>query len=120
MGFGVVLKCSDCHEEENLMLGSGFSDFMNGYTNVVCVCKRCGNWKAKEVKFDFPEILPEDNLEKEIVPKDDTDKEMCPFCKIRMKQYKDYYSARGKVLIPKITCKKCGGLLQADRSFCWD
>lgn len=118
MGLGVNLICNQCHEKETLLLGCGFSSFMNGLKNVVFVCKRCGYWEAAEVPFDKKDIEKgapsnKDNPAKEI-------KATCPACKIRMKKYDRYFNQKDKPIIPKMTCRKCGALLQGSGNIHWD
>ncbi|MBP5401962.1 MAG: hypothetical protein J6Y36_02260 [Treponema sp.] len=119
MGNGVVLRCKDCNEKENLILGCGFGSFMNRMMNVVYVCDSCGYWKEGEVEFEIPEDA-EDNLESVITAKEDTKEEMCPNCKKAMKRYEKFYNEKGNAQILKMTCRKCGGILNAEGKFCWD
>ena len=118
MGMGVNLICNQCHEEEPLLLGCGFSSFMNGLKNVVFVCKRCGYWETTEVPFDKKDIERGAPGNDDIA--ENESKVMCPTCKIRMKKYDRYYKQNDEPLIPKMVCKKCGGLLEGHGNICWD
>ena len=118
MGMGVNLICNQCHEEEPLLLGCGFSSFMNGLQNVVFVCKRCGYWETAEVAIDKNYDRLDSPIEEDLAKKEN--KFMCPTCKIRMKKYNRYYKENDEPLIPKMTCKKCGGLLKGSGHICWD
>ncbi len=118
MGMGVNLICNQCHEEETLLLGCGFSSFMNGLKNVVFVCKRCGYWEPAEVPFDKKDIehgapIIEGNHKEEI-------KYVCPACKIRMKKYDRYFNQNNAPVIPKMICKKCVNQLKGCGNICWD
>ena len=118
MGIGVNLICNQCHEKETLLLGCGFSSFMNGLKNVVFVCKKCGYWEITEAPLDKKDAKLGCHCEEELQTKEI--KVMCPHCKIRMKKYDRYYNTIGKPVIPKMTCKNCGGQLKGSGNICWD
>ncbi|MBO7486461.1 MAG: hypothetical protein J6T84_10430 [Spirochaetaceae bacterium] len=119
MGMGVKMICSNCHEEEQLFFGCGYL----GFNKDVYVCKRCGFWKQTESAssaFDAPKDIFDDNSENDIISEKEVKKEICPSCKILMKKYEKYYNGNDEPIISKMTCSKCGGILKAVHTFCWD
>ena len=119
MGMGVTMICSNCHEEEQLFLGCGYL----GFNKDVYVCKRCGFWKqttSASSIFDIPKDIFDDNSENDIISEKEVKKEICPTCKIRMKKFKSHYKNFDELIIPKMTCKKCGGILKGGEIFMWD
>ena len=119
MGIGVTMICSNCHEEDQLFFGCGYL----GFNKAVYVCKRCGFWKqttSASSVFDITKTFFDDSSENDIISEKEVKKEICPTCKIRMKKYDSYHNHNNEPVIPKMTCKKCGGPLKGNGNFCWD
>ena len=118
MGLGVNLVCNQCHKKDSLLLGCGFNSFMNGFKNVVFVCKRCGYWETAEVPLDKNDDKLDIPSEEEMTT--GKTKFICPTCNIRMKKYEKYYNQKNESVIPKMKCAECGGLLEGHGNICWD
>ena len=95
---------------------------MNGFKNVVYVCKRCGFWKTAETPLEQSDAKLKTPLSDISIPTSKNIKQVCPDCKIRMKKYDKVttFNDNFKSVIPKMACHKCGSLLKAGDLINWD